>query len=114
MALLAIGVADLETVKARTHAAFSGAPQGCTYTFLTEADLLSTLTVNRWAILKALTGTGSLGMGELARRVARDERGVQTDAQALVRCGLIDKTADGKLLFPYDAVRLELVYKAAA
>ncbi|EXJ13362.1 hypothetical protein D779_3834 [Imhoffiella purpurea] len=95
------------------RAAFRGVPQGCTYTFLTEDDLLSTLSPNRWAIVKALTGTGPLGVRELARRVGRDVKGVHTDAQMLAGCGLIDKMEDGKLHLPYDEVRLELVAKAA-
>jgi hypothetical protein len=40
-------------------------------------------------------------------------KGVHTDAQALVACGVIEKTADGKLLFPYDAVRVEFMLQAA-
>jgi predicted transcriptional regulator len=114
MTMLTIGVADLETIKERTRAAFRGESQGCTYTFLTEADLLTTLNANRWAIIKALTGAGALGVRELARRLGRDVKGAHTDAQVLVRCGLIDKGDDGKLHLPYDAVRLELVCKAAA
>jgi predicted transcriptional regulator len=50
---------------------------------------------------------------ELARRVGRDVKGVHTDARALLLAGLIDKTEDGKLSFPYDAVRVEFVLKAA-
>lgn len=52
-------------------------------------------------------------MRELARRVGRDVKGVHTDAQALAAGGVIDKTADGKLLFPYDAVRVEFMLQAA-
>lgn len=114
MATLIIHVADLETVKANLNAAFRGEAQGCSYTFLTESDLLSTLTANRWAIIKALTGAGPLGVRELARRVGRDVKGVHTDAHTLAQCGLIDKTAEGKLHLPYDEVRLELVAKAEA
>jgi predicted transcriptional regulator len=76
--------------------------------------LLATLNPNRWAILCALTGAGSLGVREVARRVDRDIKGVHTDAQQLVQCGLIDKLSDGKLHFPYDAVRVELAFEAAA
>jgi len=63
-----------------------------------------------WAAEFAKDG---LGVRELARRVGRDVKGVHTDAQALVACGVIEKTEDGKLLFPYDEVRLELRLKAA-
>jgi predicted transcriptional regulator len=50
----------------------------------------------------------------LARRVGRDVKGVHSDAQALVKAGVIDKLPDGKLHFPYHAVHLELDLKAAA
>jgi predicted transcriptional regulator len=114
MATLMIEVADLDSVKERMRAAFHGQPQGCRYTFRSEQRLLETLNPNRWAIVKALTGAGPLGVRELARRVGRDVKGVHTDAQALVKCGLIDKTEDGKLLLPYDQVRVELECRAVA
>lgn len=114
MTTLTIDVADLDAVKAGMKAAFRGEPQGCTYSFSNAAQLLSTLSANRWAILNAMTGAGPLGVRELARRVGRDVKGVHTDAQVLVNCGLVDKTADGKLSLPYDEVRLELVVRAAA
>lgn len=65
------------------------------------------------AIAKAMTGAGAVGVRELARRVGRDVKGVHTDAQALMSAGVVERTDDGKLLFPYDEVRLELVLKAA-
>lgn len=114
MTTLTIDVADLKTVKASMKAAFRGVPQGCSFSFPNEAQLLATLNANRWAILKVLTGAGPLGVRELARRVGRDVKGVHTDAQALVNCGLIDKTDAGKLSLPYDEVRLELIVRAAA
>lgn len=114
MTTLTIEVASLDEAKATLKAAFRGAPQGCSYTFQTASDLLTTLSANRWAILKALTGAGPLGVRELARRVGRDVKGVHTDTQALVNYGLIDKTSDGKLSLPYDEVCLELVVRAAA
>jgi predicted transcriptional regulator len=68
---------------------------------------------NRWRLIEALTGAGPLGVRELARREDRVVKGVNTDAQVLVLCGLIDKTDDGKLSFPYDAVRVDFMVKAA-
>ncbi|NEV60667.1 transcriptional regulator [Thiorhodococcus minor] len=114
MTTLTIDVADLDSVKDSMKAAFRGEPQGCSYSFRSEERLLSILTANRWAILKALTGAGPLGVRELARRVGRDVKGVHTDTQLLANCGLIDKTEDGKLHLPYDEVRVQLVAKAAA
>ena len=111
---LIIGIEDLDSFKARVDAALRGEPQGCSYSFQNENDLLTTLNANRWAILKALTGAGPLGVRELARRVGRDVKGVHTDAHVLVQCGLIDKNAEGRLHLPYDEVRLELVARAQA
>ena len=105
MATLIIEVSDLDNVKDRLNAAFRGEPQGCRYSFRSEEHLLSTLNPHRWGILKVLTGAVPLGVRELARRVGRDIKGVHTDTQVLTRCGLIDKTDDGKLHFPYDEVR---------
>ncbi|QVL47881.1 MAG: transcriptional regulator [Thiocapsa sp.] len=113
MTTVTIEVADIETTKRRTKGAFHGEPQGCFITFPSYEDLWATLTGNRWGILKVMTGAGPLGVRELARRVGRDVKGVHTDAQALVVCGVLDKTDDGKLVFPYDEVRMEIVLKAA-
>jgi hypothetical protein len=40
-------------------------------------------------------------------------RNVHADAQALAKAGVIDKNADGKLSFPYDAVHADFMLKAA-
>ncbi|EIC19337.1 putative transcriptional regulator [Thiorhodovibrio frisius] len=114
MTTLTIDVSDITAAKERMRAALTGKPQGCRFTFLSEEALLAMLTPNRWRIVKELTGAGPLGVRELARRVERDVKGVHTDAQALAKCGLIDRTEDGKLLLPYDAVRVRMEYRAAA
>lgn len=108
-----IEVASVETAKKRAKAALRGEAQGAFITFRTHEDMWSTLTANRWGIVKALTGAGPLGVRELARRVGRDVKGVHTDATLLVRAGVIDRTAQGKLSFPYDTVHVEFVLEAA-
>ena len=113
MTTVTIEVSDLKTTRERMKAAFRVEAQGCFITFPTHEDLWTTLRANRWAILKAMTGAGPLGVRELARRIGRDVNGVHTDAQALIASGVIEKTEDGTLLFPYDAVRLEITLKAA-
>lgn len=113
MTTLTIGVSSIEQTKQRMKAAFRGRAQGSGYTFASREDLLRTLNPNRWGLIEALTGAGPTGVRELARRVNRDVKGVHTDAQALVLCGLLDKTADGKLHFPYDTVHVDFTLKAA-
>lgn len=78
-------------------------------------DLLwKTLTPNRMRLIDALTGAGETGVRELARRLGRDVRAVHADAQALVQCGLVDKSKGGKLHFPYDAVHVDFMLKEVA
>ncbi|MDR2213065.1 MAG: hypothetical protein LBE21_05500, partial [Pseudomonadales bacterium] len=72
------------------------------------------LSPNRWSIIEALTGAGPMGVRELARKLERDVKGVHTDAQTLAARGLIDKTGDGKLLFPYNAVHVDFKLEKAA
>jgi predicted transcriptional regulator len=111
---LTIDVGTTDDAKARLKAAFHGkADDTARYTFSSRDSLLRTLTARRWALIETLTGAEPLGVRELARRVGRDVKGVHADAQALVLIGLIDKIGDGKLSFPYDAVRVEFMMKAA-
>lgn len=111
---LTIEVCSLEEAVERTQAALAGSGEdSARYSFQTHAELLRTLTPNRWGLLEALTGAGPLGVRELARRVERDVKGVHSDAQALVLIGLIDKAGDGKLHFPYDAIHVDFMLKAA-
>lgn len=92
----------------------SGQPDPYARISFVSFDLLwKVLTPARWTLLQILTGAGPLGVRELARRVGRDVKGVHTDAQALVQCGLVDKTEGGKLSFPYDAVHVDFMLKAA-
>ncbi len=50
---------------------------------------------------------------EVARRVDRDVKAVHGDVKALLLCGLLDKTDSGKVVFPYDAVHVDFVLRAA-
>lgn len=115
MSTLTIEVASEEETLAQAIAAIErNEPQPPRYLFCSQEDLLDTLTGNRWAILKTLTGAGPIGVRELARRVGRDVRAVHADAQRLASIGLIDKTRDGKLHFPHDGVHIEIDWRAAA
>jgi predicted transcriptional regulator len=65
------------------------------------------------ANFKNLTGAGELTIREVARRVDRDVKAVHGDVEALLLCGLLDKTDNGKVIFPYDAVHVDFVLRAA-
>jgi predicted transcriptional regulator len=64
--------------------------------------------VKRWAILKLTAGQGPLSIREIARRTWRDVRAVQGDVRLLYHSGAIDKTDDGKMILPFEVIRLDL------
>jgi len=49
----------------------------------------------------------------LARRANRDVKAVHGDVKALLNTGFLEKTEDGKIVFPYDAVHVDFVLEAA-
>jgi len=109
-------VTDPDASRARIiHACETGQPATAAYIGFASFELMwRILNANRWAILKAMTGAGPLGLRELARRVQRDVKAVHTDTRILLRAGVIDRTGDGKLLFPYRHVRMQCELDAAA
>ena len=80
--------------------------------FASEELLWRTLTAKRWEILKAMTGAGPLALGEVARRVARDVKALHADVHALLGAVIIERDERG-FVFPYDAVHVDFMLKAA-
>lgn len=81
--------------------------------FATPELLWQVLTGKRWQLLKAMCGAGPLSIREAARRVGRDVKAVHGDVTALLNAGLLDRTADGRVEFPFEAVKVEFVLQAA-
>lgn len=109
-----IGIINREFVNSRFMAAFdTGQKQGQFIGFESEEMLWKTLTLKRWQLLKAMTGAGELSIREVARRVHRDVKAVHGDITALLHCGLLDKANSGKVIFPYDAVHVDFMLRAA-
>jgi predicted transcriptional regulator len=81
--------------------------------FATPELLWKVLTSKRWDILKAMCGQGPMSIREIARRVDRDIKAVHGDVHALMLAGVLDKAEDGRAIFPYDAVHVDFVLKAA-
>ena len=50
---------------------------------------------------------------EAARRVDRDLKGVHGDVHALLKAGILQKTGDGLIIFPFDAIRVDIMLHAA-
>ena len=81
--------------------------------FATPELLWQVLTAKRWELLKALCGAGRMSIREAARRVGRDVKAVHADVKALLDAGLVNRTADGRIEFPFQAVKVEFVLQAA-
>ncbi len=91
----------------------TGQASGPRISFESSEALWKTLTAKRWQLLKALAGAGPVSIREAARRVGRDVKAVHGDVRALLNAGLLDKTEDGKIVFPYDAIHVDFMVKAA-
>jgi predicted transcriptional regulator len=81
--------------------------------FATPELLWSVLSAKRWEILKAMCGAGPISIREAARRVARDVKAVHSDVTALLAAGVIERTEEGSIVFPYEAVKVEFLLEAA-
>jgi len=81
--------------------------------FATPELLWQVLTAKRWELLKALCGAGPVSIREAARRVGRDVKAVHGDVTALLSAGVLDRTEEGRIVFPFEAVKVEFLLQAA-
>ena len=81
--------------------------------FASPELLWRVLTAKRWELLKAMTGAGPLSIREAARRVGRDVKAVHGDMKALLAAVVAVRTTDGAVEFPFDAVKVEFLLRAA-
>ncbi len=75
--------------------------------------LWEVLTAKRWELLKALCGAGPVSIREAARRVGRDVKAVHGDVTALLEAGVLGRVRDGRIEFPFDAVKVEFLLRAS-
>lgn len=113
MNTVTIGVASLEATKGLMRRAFRGERQGAFIGFASLELLWKVLTPKRWEIVRAMTGAGPLAIRAVARRVERDVKSVHGDVQALLKAGVLDRAADGRVAFPYDQIHVDFVVRAA-
>lgn len=81
--------------------------------FATPELLWKVLTAKRWELLKAICGAGPVSIREAARRVERDVKAVHGDVIALLNAGILDRVEDGRVVFPFEAVKVEFLLHAA-
>jgi predicted transcriptional regulator len=113
MSTVTIGISSTNETKARIRRAFDGKKQGAFISFPSLELLWKVITPRRWEMLRAMAGSGPLAIRALARQMGRDVKTVHGDVQALIAAGVLDRTDDGQVLFPYDAVHVDFVLRAA-
>jgi predicted transcriptional regulator len=113
MKTVTLGVASRDTVTKRLLAAMNGKAQGAFITFDSPELLFQTLTQLRWNIIQEMTGAGPLSIREISRRVGRDVKAVHRDVHALLDAGVLERNVDSAIEFPYDAVHVDFMLKAA-
>jgi predicted transcriptional regulator len=109
-----LSVSSREVVTRRALTAFEGKRQGAHISFASVEMLWQTLTRKRWEILKAMTGQGAMAIREVARRVGRDVKAVHGDVNVLLNAGVLDRTKDGHVIFPFSAVHVDFTLTKAA
>ena len=113
MCTVTLIVSSRETTNRRFLRAFEGEPQGTCISFESPALLFKVLTGKRWELLKLMTGAGPMTIREAARRLGRDVKAVHSDVHALLNTGILQKTDNGRIVFPFDAVHVDFILEAA-
>ena len=110
---LTLSLASQEDVTRRALAAFRGEQQGAQISFASAELLWKVLTAKRWELLQTMTGQGGMTIREVARRVGRDVKAVHGDVHALLDAGLLQREANGDVVFPFNAVHVDFMLRAA-
>jgi predicted transcriptional regulator len=100
----------LDRFEAAWHLA-SGRAAPAPLAVLSFADLpllMKNLTPARWSLLKHLKATGPATIFALARQLQRDYKNVHTDVARLAELNLVERSPDGRVGVPWQAVRAEL------
>ena len=113
MKTVTLQIASLQEVKRRAQDAFKGKKQGARISFATPEVLFRLMTAKRWELIRAMAGAGPLTIREAARRVNRDVKAVHGDVHALLNAGVLQKTVAGLVIFPFDAIRVDVMLRAA-
>jgi predicted transcriptional regulator len=114
--MLTIDVAPLSEALDSFAAAFDPSKRSASparISFASPELLWKVLTPERWEVLRAMTGAGPLRASEIAQRISRDPETVAADVRALRTAGVLDAAPDDCVSFPFDAIHVDFVLKAA-
>lgn len=114
MRTVTLDVSSRENTNRRFLRAFEGEAQGDIISFESPALLFKVLSGKRWEVLNLMTGSGPMTIRELARRLGRDVKAVHGDVHALLNAGILQKTDDGQIVFPFEALHVDFMLKEAA
>jgi predicted transcriptional regulator len=113
MRTVTLQLASLDDVKRRARDAFKGTQQGARISFASAELLFRLMTAKRWELIRAMAGAGPMTIRAAARRVNRDVKAVHGDVHALLNAGILQKTDNGRVVFPFDAIHVDLMLRAA-
>jgi predicted transcriptional regulator len=91
----------------------NGKPTTPRISFESPELMFKVLSGKRWELLNMMTGAEAMSIREASRRMGRDVKAVHGDITALLSAGLLSKTDDGLVVFPYDAIHVDFMLKAA-
>ena len=113
MRTVTVEISSRDKINKRFLQAFEGESQGEFISFESPALLFKTFSGKRWELLEIMTGAGPMTIREASRRTGRDVKAVHSDVHALLKTGLLQKTDNGLIIFPFDAVHVDFMLKAA-
>jgi predicted transcriptional regulator len=114
MGTVTFGVSSIDETNERVKAAFRGEKQAPRMDFPTAELLFTVMTAERWELVRRMAGAGAMSVPQVARRVGRDPDSVYEDVRALLRRGVLYSTGDGRVIFPFKAVHIDVLLEAAA
>jgi predicted transcriptional regulator len=114
MRTVTLNIASLDEAKVRLRAAFKGKKQGARISFATPELLLQIMTMKRWELLLIMIGAGPLTIRGIGRALGRDVKAVHGDVRALLNAGILRKTAEGLIVFPFDDLHLDAHFRPQA
>jgi predicted transcriptional regulator len=82
--------------------------------FVSIELLWKVIAPRRWEILKAMAAKGPVSLRSVSRAVGRDVKTTHGDVHALLNAGILKKTDDGKIVFPYDAIHVDFMIHGVA
>src|SRR3989339_658131 len=109
MRTVILEISSRDKINQRFQRALKGESQGAFISFESPGLLFKVLSGKRWDLLKVMTGAGPMTIREAARRMERDVKAVHGDVHALLNAGILQKTENGRIVFPFDAVHVDFM-----